>query len=229
MDKLILDGDPPVEVLLRRSARAKRLSLRVSQLDGRVTLTVPRFASEREALGFAREKAAWLRGHLVRRARGAEGATRAPLPAQFRAGTIRPGAGRGLRLTDEALLVSGDPATAGRRAGAWLKALARDRLAAASDLYAQRLGRSYARLTLRDTRSRWGSCTADGGLMYSWRLVLAPPEVLSYVAAHEVAHLAEMNHSPAFWQAVERIHGPYKAQRAWLRQNGAALHAYRFD
>ncbi len=229
MGQHILPGNPPVEVNLKRSARARRISLRVSGIDGRVTRTLPRGVSEREAMAFAREKAAWLRGHLDRRAPVVEVGIGARLPVEGIERDLRPAEGRGLRLTDEALLVSGDPATAGRRAGAWLKALARDRLAAASDLYAQRLGRSYARLTLRDTRSRWGSCTADGGLMYSWRLVLAPPEVLSYVAAHEVAHLAEMNHSPAFWQAVERIHGPYKAQRAWLRQNGAALHAYRFD
>ena len=65
--------------------------------------------------------------------------------------------------------------------------------------------------------------------MYSWRLILAPPEVLDYVAAHEVAHLAEMNHSPAFWAQVERIHGPWQAQRDWLHENGAQLHRYRFD
>uniref|UniRef100_UPI0035C7A9CE M48 family metallopeptidase n=1 Tax=Citreimonas sp. TaxID=3036715 RepID=UPI0035C7A9CE len=73
------------------------------------------------------------------------------------------------------------------------------------------------------------SCTADGGLMYSWRLILAPPEVLDYVAAHEVAHLAQMNHSPAFWAVVERLYGDWRAPRAWLRDNGAGLHRYRFD
>jgi len=90
------------------------------------------------------------------------------------------------------------------------------------------LGRSYARLSLRDTRSRWGSCTSDGGLMYSWRLIMAPPEVLDYVAAHEVAHLAQMNHSPAFWAEVTKIYGDYAAPRNWLRANGSTLHRYKF-
>ncbi len=90
-------------------------------------------------------------------------------------------------------------------------------------------GRNYSRLTLRDTRSRWGSCSASGALSYSWRLILAPSEVLDYVAAHEVAHLKEMNHSSAFWDTVTRIHGPYEVQRGWLRSDGAALHRYRFD
>jgi hypothetical protein len=85
-----------------------------------------------------------------------------------------------------------------------------------------------ARITLRDTRSRWGSCTADGALMYSWRLILAPPSVLDYVAAHEAAHLVEMNHSARFWALVERLCPDWQAERAWLRREGAALQAWRF-
>ena len=98
-----------------------------------------------------------------------------------------------------------------------------------SDRYSAALGIPYARLTLRDTRSRWGSCTADGGLMYSWRLILTPPEVLDYVAAHEVAHLRHMDHSRAFWDTVEQLYGPWKAQRRWLRDHGSGLHRYRFE
>ena len=107
-------------------------------------------------------------------------------------------------------------------------AQARDRLVAASDGYAAALGRPYARITLRDTRSRWGSCTSDGGLMYSWRLILAPPEILDYVAAHEVAHLKEMNHSSAFWAVATQLYGPSDEARHWLRNAGSELHRYRF-
>lgn len=111
----------------------------------------------------------------------------------------------------------------------FLKTQARARLVAASDMYAARLGQPYRRITLRDTRSRWGSCSSQGALMYSWRLILAPPRVLHYVAAHEVAHLSEMNHSPAFWAVVAQLFGPCDAERRWLRQEGAALHRIRFD
>jgi hypothetical protein len=91
------------------------------------------------------------------------------------------------------------------------------------------LGRPYTRITLRDTRSRWGSCASSGALSYSWRLIMAPPEVLDYVAAHEVAHLAEMNHSAAYWAGVARLLPGYEAPRQWLRAHGAGLHRYRFD
>ncbi|MDF1857007.1 SprT family zinc-dependent metalloprotease [Pseudooceanicola sp.] len=229
MGQHILPGTPPVEVNLKRSARARRISLRVSGVDGRVTLTLPRGVSDREGLAFAREKASWLRGHLDQRAPEVTVAIGATIPVEGIHRAICAAPGRGVRLTENELLVAGAPDSAARRIQAYLRELARDRLASASDRHAAALGRDYARLTLRDTRSRWGSCTADGGLMYSWRLILAPAEVLDYVAAHEVAHLAEMNHSRAFWALVEQLYGPYAAPRQWLRDHGAGLHGYRFD
>ena len=227
MAEHMLSGKPPVPLTLRRSGRARRITLRISQLDGRVTLTLPASASEAEALRFANSKADWIRGHLDRREADVPVAPGVAIPVEGRLREIVETAGRRIQLGEETVAVpSGAPAV---RLQTWLRTLARDRLAAAADLYAARLGRPYTRLTLRDTRSRWGSCTSDGGLMFSWRLIMAAPEVLDYVAAHEVAHLAEMNHSARFWAGVERIHGPYAEQRKWLRTEGNALHRYRFD
>ncbi len=124
--------------------------------------------------------------------------------------------------------MSGPEATLGVRAAAFLREAARQRCLAATEVHAARLGQPFGRITLRDTRGRWGSCTAAGDLMFSWRLILAPDAVLDYVAAHEVAHLAEMNHSPRFWAAVARLCPDYAAQRDWLRQHGASLMAYDF-
>jgi len=223
-----LPGDPPIPLLLRRSAQAKRISLRISQLDGRVTLTMPKRLAEREALDFARSKEAWIRKHLDARGDDVLVGVGAELPLGGRAYTVQSGSGRRVQISADGIFVPGPPERAGKRLSAHLKELARDRLAGASDDYAALLGRSYARLSLRDTRSRWGSCTSDGGLMYSWRLIMAPPEVLDYVAAHEVAHLAQMNHSPAFWAEVTKIYGDYAAPRNWLRANGSTLHRYKF-
>ena len=227
MGQIRLGGNPPIEVILRRSARARRLSLRLSQLDGRVTLTLPRHVPEAEGVAFLRQKEAWLRGHIDRREDDVAILPGAALPVEGVAHVVTPAQGRSVRLENGALLVPGEGEAMAARLRGWLRAQARDRLAEASDRHAAALGRSYARLTLRDTRSRWGSCTADGGLMYSWRLILCPPEVLDYVAAHEVAHLKEMNHSPAFWATVERLYGDWRAPRRWLRENGAGLHRFR--
>ena len=99
--------------------------------------------------------------------------------------------------------------------------MARERLQAASERFATQVDRKINRVTLRDTRSRWGSCSEAGNLMYSWRLILAPSDVLTYVAAHEVAHLVEMNHSQAFWDVVADLCPNYAEPRKWLRQEGA--------
>ncbi len=228
MGQHYLPGNPPVELILRRSARARRISLRVSSLDGRVTLTLPRGVADGEALAFAREKEGWLRKHLARRVEDVDVNFGAIVPVEGALREVVPGQGRAIRLNDDRLEVPGAPDRVGKRVAAWLKQMARDRLVAASDVYAAQIGRGYNRISLRDTRSRWGSCSHEGRLMYSWRLILAPPEALDYVAAHEVAHLQEMNHSPAFWAVVERLCPDYDRHRRWLRKEGTGLHRYRF-
>lgn len=229
MGRLVLEGNPPVEVTLRRSARARRLSLRVSRMDGKVTLTLPMRVSEREGHAFARAREEWLRSHLE-----AVMPTRVPqfggmLPFRGRSLRICPTDDRRISIEGEEIRVPGDAARLGARLQAYLKAQARDALAVASDAYAQSVARPYGRLTLRDTRSRWGSCSSKGDLMYSWRLIMAPPEVLEYVAAHEVAHLVHMDHSAAFWSVVAGLCPDYNKQRLWLRTDGISLHQLRFD
>lgn len=229
MEEHVIVGNPPVRVALRTSLRARRLSLRVSRIDGRVTLTCPRSVPRGEAVAFAESRAAWLRRHL-------EGVCD---PEQPRLGGAIPFEGRDLPLVagpvrtavlrGGALMLPDDPARVSPRVEAFLKAEARNRLVAACDRHSAALGRPFRRITLRDTRSRWGSCSSRGDLMFSWRLVMAPPEVLDYVAAHEVAHLERMDHSPAFWAVVAQLCPDYHEQRRWLRDRGGLLHRMRFS
>ncbi len=223
-----LPGHPPVDVTLRRSARARRFSLRVSRLDGKVTLSLPLRAREADAMDFLRDQEGWLRNTLGRMPQIAGVELGGVLPFEGVPLTIVAGQGRSVAVECGQLLVPGLAAQVPARIASFLKVRARDRLASASDHYARLLGRPYSSLTLRDTRSRWGSCTSAGGLMYSWRLIMAPPAVLDYVAAHEVAHLAEMNHSDAFWAQVTRLYPGYQTPRRWLKTQGQALHGYRF-
>lgn len=228
-ERVILEGTPAVELELNRSARARRLSLRVSKLDGKVTLTVPRGASRRHAIAFAEQKAEWLRAQLAQRPDEARPMPGASLPLRGVETPIRTHDRRSVRFDGSAIRVPArEPERTPARLAAFLKHEARGALAEAAERHAAALGREHGRLTLRDTRSRWGSCTARGDLMFSWRLILAPPEVLDYVAAHEVAHLAEMNHSPAFWALVAQLCPGYEAPRRWLHENAPALHRYRF-
>jgi predicted metal-dependent hydrolase len=228
MGRHTLKGNPPIEVLLRRSVRAKRLSLRVSRLDGRVTLTLPRFAPEHEGIAFLRAKEPWLRGHLedMRPAMVAQiGQT---VLVRGVAMPIVVGAGKRARIAEDRIEVTAS-ALASVQTRALLRHAARNALAQASDRYAMQLGKTYTRLSIRDTRSRWGSCSSTGALMYSWRLIMAPPAVLDYVAAHEVAHLVEMNHQPAFWSVVAKLCPDYAQHRQWLRDEGDKLHRIVFE
>lgn len=227
----VLPGIPPICVSLRRSAQARRLNLRVSGLDGRVTLSMPRSLPLGEALGFLREKEGWLRAALGR----------APKRQRVRVGGQILLRGQVRRITestsvrrivedDTLVLVPPDPdgQRTALRLSAYCKAAAQAELIAASEYYAAVLDRPFSAISLRDTRSRWGSCTAQGRLMYSWRLIMAPPQVLRYVAAHEVAHLKHMDHSRAFWACVRQLMPDYVVHRDWLRTNGAELHSYCF-
>jgi len=228
MGQVILTGNPSIEIELRRSARSRRLSLRVSRLDGRVTLSVPLWTSHSEAAAFAREKEHWIRKNIDQRPTRNRPEIGAEVLFQGQLCPILPSNMRSVRYEDGTLLVPGDVERSPARLAGFMKQMARQRLATASDHYSQLLGQKYGRITIRDTRSRWGSCTTDGNLMYSWRLIMAPPEVLNYVAAHEVSHLVEMNHSPAFWGTVEGIFPHHASPRKWLRRNGQQLHSYQF-
>ena len=228
MEQIELDGPSLVTILIRRTKQARRLSLRVSHLDGRVSMSLPLRTPLREAQVFAREKEDWIRRTLAARPDVVRPVIGGTVLFQGRDVPVVAGSGRVAQLLDGQISVPDNPARVGFRVAALMKLAAREQLREASDRYAAELGVSYGRLSLRDTRSRWGSCSSEGNLMYSWRLIMAPPEVLDYVAAHEVAHLIEMNHSPDYWHLVASIYPQYKAPRAWLRNNGQKLHRVQF-
>ncbi|PZX42265.1 hypothetical protein LY56_01959 [Roseinatronobacter thiooxidans] len=225
-----LHGTPEISVVLRRSGQARRLSLRVSGLDGRVTLTMPNTLHLREALEFLQERESWLRAAMTRLPEPCPVAIGADILLRGEILRITEGTGARIAVKGGQLLVPPDPSgtRTALRVETYLKASARAALVDASERYAAALGRPFSAITLRDTRSRWGSCTAQGRLMFSWRLIMAPPLVLDYVAAHEVAHLKHMDHSRVFWNCVARLMPDYQTHRDWLSNNGAVLHTYSF-
>lgn len=227
MGQIVLDDNPLDGIILRRSNRARRMTLRVSQIDGKVTLTLPDRASEREASAFLKTQRNWLDRARSRVATPETVQIGGALPFEGRSYRIVAGQTRRPLIVDDTLRAP-ERGTAGAIKG-WLKARARAVSLHRIEYHAARINRPVGRLSLRDTRSRWGSCSSDGNLMLSWRLIMAPPDVLDYVVAHEVAHLAEMNHSAAFWSVVAGLCPDYEAPRAWLRAEGTALHRFRFD
>lgn len=130
---------------------------------------------------------------------------------------------------EKILCVAGGVEHLTRRVHDFLKREARRELTEASHRYADVLGVKVKRLTIRDQSSRWGSCTSAGALSFSWRLILAPPYVLDYLAAHEVAHLVEMNHSARFWKVVGRICPATERAKKWLDVHGNDLHRFGIE
>ncbi|NQU61587.1 MAG: M48 family metallopeptidase [Rhodospirillales bacterium] len=224
-------GDKRVPVRLYRNTRARRLILRIdSQRDGAdgVAVTLPRATSQREGLEMVLDKADWVLanlGGLEPRVPFADG-ERVPLGGVDHLIRHTPYVAGGVWRENGEIFVTGKPEHLARRLGDWLKAEAKRRIGPLARDKAMILGRPAGRISIRDTKSRWGSCSLEGNLSFCWRLVLAPETVLDYVVAHEVGHLAELNHGPKFWRAVAELTADMNGAKKWLRLNGEKLHRY---
>jgi predicted metal-dependent hydrolase len=226
----ILVNGRPVPVLLQRHARARGYRLRIDR-GGAARVTMPARGSEKRALDWAHGQAGWIAEQLDRVDKGAcvlrDGAS---FPLEGQSVTLRWQAGmaRTVRQEDDAVHVGGPAELAGERVLRWLKARARTVLTAETRDLAARHDLTVRSIGVGDPVSRWGSCTAAGAIRYSWRLILAPPEVRISTVAHELAHLKHLDHSPdfhAFYRAI--CPADTAAARAWLRAHGVMLHGVR--
>jgi predicted metal-dependent hydrolase len=220
-------------VQLRRHRQARRYTLRIQATTREVILTIPPRGTLTEAGEFAQKHGGWIAARLGR----------LPAAVPFADGVVVPLRGvphriahrRGMRGTvwakaagdgERLLCVAANAPHLDRRVGDYLRCEAKRELETASLKYAAALGVAAKRITVRDQSSRWGSCSTTGMLSFSWRLILAPSHVLDYLAAHEVAHLIEMNHSPRFWRLVQRLCPDHDRAKTWLDAHGADLHRY---
>jgi predicted metal-dependent hydrolase len=226
------------KVVLKRVASARRYTLRVKNVGGEVVLTMPTRGSLKEARDFAERHGAWIGARLRRLPSSIAFEPGAIIPLRgipheivhcfTRRGTVwieaaQPDLFSGAEL---ALCVAGDRAHVARRIRDFLKREAKRDLEAAVLHYTRELNLPKRSVGLRDTTSRWGSCSSAGSLNFSWRLILAPAYVLDYLAAHEVAHLVHMNHSVRFWKLTRKLCAETERAEAWLKTQGRELHRY---
>jgi predicted metal-dependent hydrolase len=220
-------------VRVRRHRQARRYTLRIAAATREVILTIPPRGTMKEARAFAQKHGGWIAARLGR----------LPEAVRFAHGVVIPLRGLAHRIThrrttrgtvwselDESgerlLCVAGETPHVDRRVGDFLRREAKRELEAASQRFAGELGVGVRRVAVRDQASRWGSCSTAGVLSFSWRLILAPSFVLNYLAAHEVAHLVEMNHSARFWRLVQRLCPDHERAKVWLDVHGSDLHRY---
>jgi len=233
---VVTHGSQFFSIKLRRHRRARRYTLRIHPTDRAAILTMPPRGTIAEAREFAKMHGGWIAARLGR----------LPKAAPFQPGTVVPLRGVPHRIVHRAgergtvwtetrdsgekiLCVAGDAEYTERRVHDFLKREARKDLQKAAQIYAGELGVRVRRVSIRDQSSRWGSCTTAGSLSFSWRLILAPPFVLDYLAAHEVAHLVEMNHSPRFWRVMGKVCGHVERAKRWLDTYGNDLHRYGIE
>ncbi len=233
---VVKHGSQHFAIRLRRHRRARRYTLRIHPTDREAILTMPPRGTLKDAREFAELHGGWIAARLGR----------LPKAAPFQPGTIVPLRGvphrivhrsgeRGTVWTEtrdsgeKIICVAGDVEFTDRRVHDFLKREARRDLQKSAQDHAAALGVRVKRISIRDQSSRWGSCTSAGSLSFSWRLILAPPFVLDYLAAHEVAHLVEMNHSARFWRVVGKICPSMERAKKWLDSSGNDLHRYGIE
>ena len=219
-----------IPVVIKRNSRARRLILRIDEGLGLPIITLPARTALARGEDFLRENLAWVEDRISRLSPAIPFADGGVFPLRGVPCRIQHRAGRGLialkRETGGLVMsVPGELEFVSRRVTDWLKREARKDLEAAVTRHSKALGRKASAVRIGDAKSRWGSCSASGTLTFSWRLVLAPPVVLDYLAAHEVSHLREMNHGPRFWAWVEKLYPRHRAASDWLHTHGPRLAA----
>ena len=221
----------PLALRLSVNRRARRISIRIDARVGEAVVTAPSERRLKDGVDFARTKAVWIAERLAARPASSPLAPGRSILLQGRAvrleATGGAGAARLVETADGSVILSGGEGEAyARRVENLMKRLARQALTARTEVHLKTLGQRPVTLSIADTKSRWGSCSPHTrSIRYSWRVIMAPPPVLDYLAAHEVAHLVHADHSPAYWSVVERLVGDHRPHRKWLRENGASLHA----
>lgn len=226
--RLPLDG---LTARLSVNPRARRLSIRIDARAGEAVLIAPSERKLADVVAFARTKADWMRERLAERPQGTplEPGALIDLFGKPTRLTATGGAGAARLIEDEdgALIVSGGEGEAyARRVENLFKRVARETLQTRTDAHLRTLGQRPVKMSIADPKSRWGSCSPHNrSIRYSWRVIMAPPEIIDYLAAHEVAHLVHADHSPAYWAVVQGLIGDHRPHRKWLREHGPALHA----
>ena len=225
----------PMPLTIKQHERATRITLRIEPGGRALKMTIPSGLAQREVNAFLERHQGWLLTKLAKFSTDAglrEGGT-----ILFRGVSHRIHHTGSLRGLTEAtaidgkpvLKVSGMPEHLGRRVATFLKKEARADLEKLAKLHARSINACINSISMKDTRSRWGSCSSEGNLSFSWRIVMAPPSVVDYLAAHEVAHLREMNHGPRFWALCETLCPDMQEAKSWLKRHGSLLHAIDFE
>ena len=225
---MIKIGSPEITIYIHKSKRAKRLSIRISGANSNVFLIIPKRISVLEATQFALNKERWIRKQLKSKIDISKVTLGSAVPVEGFSYVIESGKNQRIKFEKNKILIPFNYTDFAQHLKIYLLELSRQRFFSRTNFYCDLIGRKFVKINIKDPKTRWGSCTSSGTLMYSWRLILAPKSVLEYLVVHEVSHLVEMNHSIKFWQHVEKLMPDFRESQLWLKKNGQKLHSYHF-
>lgn len=217
-----------IPVRIRQNTRARRMILRIDNNINGAVVTLPSWTSEREALLMVQEKSDWVLAKLDNMPTKIlfENGVQIPFLGEYHIVCHDPNQKEIVKKNENEIRLGGGEEHLPRRLGDWLRKEAKIIIQPKAIEMAKKLNKKIGRISIRDTKSRWGSCAASGNLSFCWRLILTPEWVLNYVVAHEVSHLRHMNHGSEFWQTVSDFNVRVDAARVWLRKNTEQLHRY---
>tara|TARA_Y100000739_G_C20600044_1_gene462427 strand:- start:1654 stop:2388 length:735 start_codon:yes stop_codon:yes gene_type:complete len=226
--QLTKNGSPTININVRKSNKAKRVSIRISGATNEVFLIVPKQVSILNAKQFAISKERWIRKQLRSKFDISKVKLGSLVPVEGFYYLIEIGENKRVKVENNKLLIPSQSTDISKHLKAYLLELSRQRLFSMTKHYCELIGKNCVKVSIKDPKTRWGSCTSKGNLMYSWRLIMAPKSILEYLVVHEVSHLLEMNHSKKFWQHVGNMMPNFRESQIWLKKNGQKLHSYQF-
>lgn len=216
----------PLKII--KSARARKLTLRIDTKERMAVLTLPRYCAQKKAVEFITHHQEWIKSSLAQipEAKSFQNGDKISLFGQEVIISHEPSRRLGAKLENTKLIVSGEKEFINRRVKDYIKKKAEEEFGKRARRYAQKLGVTIHSITIKDTKSRWGSCSTLNNLNFSWRVALAPNYVIDYLMAHEVSHLLHHDHSPNFWQTVKNLNADYEKGEKWLKDHGKELYSY---
>ena len=216
----------PLKII--KSARARKLTLRIDTKERMAVLTLPRYCAQKKAVEFITHHQEWIKSSLAQipEAKSFQNGDKISLFGQEVIISHEPSRRLGEKLENTKLIVSGEKEFINRRVKDYIKKKAEEEFGKRARRYAQKLGVTIHSITIKDTKSRWGSCSTLNNLNFSWRVALAPNYVIDYLMAHEVSHLLHHDHSPNFWQTVKNLNADYEKGEKWLKDHGKELYSY---
>lgn len=216
----------PLKII--KSARARKLTLRIDTKERMAVLTLPRYCAQKKAVEFVTHHQEWIKSSLAQipAAKSFQNGDKISLFGQEVTISHEPSRRLGAKLENTKLIVSGEKEFINRRVKDYIKKKAAEEFGKRARRYAKKLGVKIHGITIKDTKSRWGSCSTLNNLNFSWRVALAPNYVIDYLMAHEVSHLVHHDHSPNFWQTVKSLNADYEKGEKWLKDHGKELYSY---